>query len=121
MAVIIEPKWLIIGNFDSKEFKIIQRASWIPFLHKFLGFNLEVTRQLVESFDGKIAQIGNITLHLSKDLIAKATGFPHMGKHGLKNNTLMKKHGPCISINPEKLIIGSMGLQEVGLNHHGMS
>jgi hypothetical protein len=57
MAVRIVPKRLIIGNVDSKGFKILQRASWIPFLHKFSGINLEVTRQFTESFDGKIAQI----------------------------------------------------------------
>ena len=45
MVVRIEPKQLIIGNVDSEGLKILQRASWIPFLHKFSGFNLEVTRQ----------------------------------------------------------------------------
>ena len=96
MAVIIKPKRLIIGNVDSEGFKILQRTSWIPFLHKFLVFNLEVTRQFVETFDRKNAQIGNLTLHLSEDLIAQVTGFPHIWKNGLRSNILMKKHGPCI-------------------------
>ena len=76
MAVRIKPKHLIIGNVDSKGFKILQRASWIPFLHKFSGFNLEMARQFAETFDGKIVQIGNFTLHLSEDLIAQVTWLP---------------------------------------------
>ena len=84
MAVKIETKRLIIGNVDSEGFKILQRASWIPFLHKFSGYNLEVTRQFAESFDGKKAQIGNLTLYLSEDFIAQVTGLPQIGEKWFK-------------------------------------
>ena len=52
MAGRIEPKKLVIGNEDLEGFKIFQKASWIPFLYKFYGYNMEVTRHFGESFDG---------------------------------------------------------------------
>ena len=76
MEVRFEPKCLIIGNTDSEGFSILQRESWISFFHKFSGFNLEVTKQFAETFDGETAQIGNLTLHLSEHLISQVTGLP---------------------------------------------
>ena len=60
MAVRIEPKKLVIGNEKSEGYQILQRASWIPFLHKFSGYNMQVTKQFAESFDGKKAQVENL-------------------------------------------------------------
>ena len=91
MVVRFEPKRLIIGNVDSEGFRILQRALWISFFRKFSGFNLEVTRQFEETFDGKIAQIGNLTLHLSENLIAQVTGLPHTGEKWFKKKHIDEK------------------------------
>ena len=80
MVVILKPKCLIIGNIDSGGFRILQRASWISFFHKFSSLNLEVTRQFVETFDGQTVQIGNITLHLLRNLISQVTRLPQTGE-----------------------------------------
>ena len=55
MAISLEPKKLIIGNEQSEGHKVLNQASWLPFLHKFLGYNLEVTRQFASTFDGSKA------------------------------------------------------------------
>lgn len=73
MAVRVEPNKLVIGNEKSGGFKILQKASWIPFLHKFSGYNMEVTRKFVESFDGKKTQIGNLILSITEDFISQVT------------------------------------------------
>lgn len=44
MVVRIEPKKLVIGNEDSEGFKILQKATWMPFLHNFSRYNMEVTK-----------------------------------------------------------------------------
>ena len=51
MEMRIEPKKLVIGNEQLEGYKILHQASWLPFLHNFSGYNLEVTRQFVETFD----------------------------------------------------------------------
>ena len=76
MEVSIEPKKLVIGNENSEGFKILQKASWIPFLHKFSGYNMEVTRQFAESFNGQKTQIGNLTLSIIEYLISQVTRLP---------------------------------------------
>ena len=91
MEVKIEPKRLIIGNVDSEGFKILPRASWIPFLHKFSRFNLEVTSQFAKTFDVNIAPIENLTLHLSEDLIAQVTGLPQIGEKWFKKQHIDEK------------------------------
>ena len=72
MAVRLEPKRLVIGNEKSEGYQILQRASWIPFLHKFSGYNMQVTKQFAESFDGKKAQVGNLTLSIIEVLLREA-------------------------------------------------
>ena len=56
----------------------------IPFLHKFLGYNMEVTKQFVETFDGNKAQIGNLTLSITKEFISQVTGLPQVGEKWFK-------------------------------------
>ena len=76
MEVRIESKKLVIRNEQSEGYKILCQASWIPFLHKFSGYNMEVTRQFAEAFDGNKAQIGNLTISITKKLIFQVTGLP---------------------------------------------
>ena len=91
MEVRIEPKRLVIANVDSEGFKILQKASWIPFLHKFYGYNLEVTRQFAESFDEQKAQIGNLTLSISEYFISQVTGLPQIGEKWFKKQNMDEK------------------------------
>ena len=73
MAVWVEPNKLLIGNENSEGFKILQKASWIPFLHKFSGYSMEVTRKFAESLNGQTSQIGNLTLSITEDFISEVT------------------------------------------------
>ena len=76
MAVRIEPKKLVIGNEQSEGYKILHQASWLPFLHKFSGYNLEVTRQFANTFDGSRARVGNPILSITEEYISQVTGLP---------------------------------------------
>ena len=91
MVVIIEPKKLVIGNEKLEGFKILQKASWIPFLHKLYGYNMEVRRQFAESFDGQKAQIKNLTLSISEDFIAQVTRLPQIGEKWFKKQHMDEK------------------------------
>ena len=82
---------MVIGNVDSEGFKILQKAYWVPFLHKFYGYNLEVTRQFAEYFDGQKTQIGNLTLYISEDFIAQVTGLPQIGEKWFKKQHIDEK------------------------------
>lgn len=76
MAVRIEPKKIVIGNEQSEGYQILHRAFGIPFLHKFLGYNIQVSKQFAEPFDGNKAQIGNLTLFIIEEFISQVTGLP---------------------------------------------
>ena len=57
MEIRLEPKKLIIGNEQSKGYKVLNQASWLPFLHKFSGYNLEVTRQFASIVKLRLATL----------------------------------------------------------------
>ena len=101
MEVRFKPKCLIVDNIDPEAFRILQGASWDSFFHKFLVFNLEVTKQFVETFDGETAQIGILTLHLSKHLISKVIGLPRTGERWFKNKHIGEKEWTPY-INPSR-------------------
>ena len=84
MALWIEPKKLVIGNEQSKGYQILHRASSIPFLHKFSGYNMEVTKQFVETFNGNKAQIGNLTLFIIEEFISQVMGLAQVGEKWFK-------------------------------------
>ena len=91
MVVRIEPKKLLIGNENSEGFNILQKASWIPFLHKKFGYIMEVTRQFTEPFDGQKSQIRNLTLSISEDFISQVTGLPQIGEKWFKKQHMDEK------------------------------
>ena len=91
MEVRIETKKLVIGNENSQGFRILQKASCIPFLHNFFGYNKEVTRQFVESFNGQKSQIGNLTLCISENFISQVTGLPQIGEKWFKKQHMDEK------------------------------
>jgi hypothetical protein len=45
---------------------------------------MEVTKQFAESFDGQKAQIGNLTLSITKDFISQVTRLPQIGEKWFK-------------------------------------
>ena len=91
MAVRIEPKKLVIGNAWSKGYNILHQASSLPFLHKFSGYNIEVTRQFVETFDGIKAQVGNLILSIIEEYISQVTRIPQVGKKWFKKQYMEEK------------------------------
>ena len=91
MIVRIEPMKLIIGNEQSKGYKVLHQASWLPFLHKFSGYNLEVTRQFASTFDGSRAQVGNLILSISEEYISQVTGLPQTGEKWFKKQYMEEK------------------------------
>lgn len=50
-----------------------------------------MTRQFVESFDGKKAQIGNITLFLLENFISQVTGLLEIGEKWFKKQHIDEK------------------------------
>ena len=84
MAVRIEPKKLVIGNKQLEGYKILHQASWLPFFHKFSGYNIEVTRHFVETFDGSRAQVSNLILSITEEFISQVTGLPQVGEKWFK-------------------------------------
>ena len=91
MAVKVELKILVIGNEKSEGYQILQRDSWISFLHKFSRYNMQVTKQFAESFDGKKAQVENLTLFITKELIFQVTGLPQRGEKWFKKQHMDEK------------------------------
>ena len=84
MTMRIEPKKLVIGNEQSEWYKILHQDSWLPFLHKFLGYNLEVTRHFATTFDGSKAQVGNLILSITEEFISQVTCLPQVGEKWFK-------------------------------------
>ena len=84
MEVRIELKKPVIGNGQLEGYKTLYQASWIPFLHEFSGYNMEVTKEFVETFDGNKAQIDNLTISITGKFISQVTGLPQVGEKWFK-------------------------------------
>lgn len=52
---------------------------------------MEVTRQFAEAFDGNKAQIGNLTISITKKLIFQVTGLPQVGEKWFKKQHMEDK------------------------------
>lgn len=91
MAIRLEPKKLIIGNEQSKGYMVLNQASWLQFLHKFSGYNLEVTRQFASTFDGNKAQVGNLVFSISEEYISQVTELPQTGERWFKKQPMDEK------------------------------
>lgn len=91
MTVRIEPKKLVIGNEQSEGYKILHQVSWLPFLHKFSGYNIEVTRQFAKTFDGSKAQVCNFMFSITEEFISQVTGLPQVGEKWFKKQHMEEK------------------------------
>ena len=52
---------------------------------------MQVTKQFAESFDGKKAQIGNLTLFITKEFISQVIGLPKTGEKWYKKQHMDEK------------------------------
>jgi hypothetical protein len=50
--------------------QILEQKQWITFFEKFDGFYEKVALEFAHSFDGERATVGNLTMRISKDIIA---------------------------------------------------
>ena len=62
----------------------LQRIGWYSFIKKFRGYNLEVSKQFVATFDGHKAIIGSLELPVTQESIAEATSLPNTGEEWFK-------------------------------------
>ena len=56
--------------------EVILKVGWLGLLQKFSGFNVATSRAFVASFDGVNAQVGDIELKLTEELVSRAIGLP---------------------------------------------
>ena len=49
--------------------EIVSRYGWLEFLRKFSGFNMKVSKEFPESFDGVHAHVGDVEIKLSEKFI----------------------------------------------------
>jgi len=54
---------------------IFQKVGWLTFCKNIQGYNMKVTRDFAEIFDGTKSQIGYRELTLSKDSMVVTIGF----------------------------------------------
>ena len=57
---------------------------WFPFFDKFTGYNDEVALRFARSFNGKKAQVGDVSLLVSERTISQAIGLRREGAHWFK-------------------------------------
>ena len=69
----------------------VTKSRWFPFLHKFSGFNVTVTKTFALSFNGKNAHIGDIYLQLYEQFISQAAQLPLDGERWLKGKHIKGK------------------------------
>ena len=81
----LEPERPKLIKAHPKRLKWFVKASWDAFCFKFKGSVYEVARAFIESFDGKSAQIGDLNLKVTEELMAATIGFPMYGERGFKN------------------------------------
>ena len=63
---------------------------WFQFFNRFNGHDDDVSLQFAKTFDGSQAQVGNLTLLVSDQLISKATGLPMEGEKWFKKGKLTR-------------------------------
>jgi hypothetical protein len=67
-------------SFDASQFhedtlKILQELNWLQFLLKFDGYDENITKEFSHTFDGERDIFGNLTLHLSNNVLAWVIGL----------------------------------------------
>lgn len=55
---------------------ILRKALWLQFIHKFRGYNKEVTKTFAGSFNGMEVEVGDLKFSVTEASIAAATELP---------------------------------------------
>ena len=76
---------------DPKFLALFEKIDWKLFFWVFSGHNEEVTKRFALSFDGNIAQIGDLQLVIDEEFISKATKLPWTGECWFKGSRIDKK------------------------------
>lgn len=79
------PKYLE-GYPQTKE--SLKNAKWLKFIQKFRGYNKEVTKAYVRSFNGHTVEVGDLEFTITDTTIATATSLPQEGERCFKNRGL---------------------------------
>jgi hypothetical protein len=58
----------------------LEEFGWIPFIRKFDGYNITVSRQFALSFDGYRSKVGDVQLEVTEQSLSSATGLPVEGQ-----------------------------------------
>ena len=81
----------LLSNDDNVE--DLMDFGWVRFIQLFEGFNLKISRDFPETFDGAKAKICYLQLEVTKNSTAESIGFPQEGAHGFK--TIKFEGIPC--------------------------
>jgi hypothetical protein len=63
----------------------LEEFGWIPFIRKFDGYDITVSRQFALSFDGYRAKVGDVQLEVTEQSLSSATGLPVEGQKWSKS------------------------------------
>ena len=91
MVSMYEPEKFDPSDIHKDCIQILEQKQWISFCEKFDGYYEEVALEFAHSFDGERATIGNLTIRISKDIIAHVTGLRQIGKRYFKTKHFKDK------------------------------
>ena len=65
--------------------RLFKEKGWYDYCEKLMGYHVEVTRAFARSFDGQTTKFISLTLQVTEELIAKATGLSVEGDKWLND------------------------------------
>jgi hypothetical protein len=66
----------------------LKGQGWDIFIKKFKGYNLHVSKEFTQTFDGYIAKVGDIQLEMTEEFLSEATRLPLSGHKWFKNSKI---------------------------------
>jgi len=85
---------------------ILEKAGWRQFFEKIIGHIEYMTTTFSRTFDGKCAQVGNLTIHLFENSLSRMLEISQIGENGLRIKALTLNLGPHSSSEIGKNPIG---------------
>jgi len=110
-------------KFDPSEIhkvciQILEQNQWISFFEKFDGYYEKVALKFAYSFNGERATVGNITIRISKDVIAQITGLPQTRERYFKTKHFKDKSwAPFVSRSRVAVVNWKKGISRSWLIH----
>jgi len=77
-------------EYNSYKKKLIKHG-WHQFMAKFHGFEAEVVLKFAQGFNGKVIQIGDLTMNVNEKIISQEIGLPMEGIKWFKNKSVDKQ------------------------------